>query len=537
MQIDLDSLAYPGKHPPVFAPHGVVATSQPLAAQAGLTMLQQGGNAVDAALAAAIALTVVEPASNGLGGDTFALVWDGAGLYGLNGSGRAPAALTADRVRGQGHTEMPELGWLPVTVPGTPAAWRDLHTRFGRLPFADLFAPAIRYAEGGYPVSPIAAWHWRWAVDNIHAELTGAEYAAWSAIFAPAGRSPRVGEWWSSPALAHTLREIARSHAADFYEGALAAAIDAFAAQTGGLLTAADLAAHTSTWVAPISISYRGYDVWELPPNGQGLAALAALNILEGYDFAAIPRESTARYHLQIEAMKLAFADAYRYIADPDRTAVPVADLLSKAYAAERRALITEEAGVPAPGRLPHSDTVYLCAADADGMMVSLIQSHFGNFGAHIAVPETGIVLQNRGSGFALAPDHPNRLEPGKRPFHTIIPGFLTQEGQAVGPFGVMGGRMQPQGHVQMIANTLDYGLDPQTSLDAPRWFWWEDRYVKLEPGVDPGVVTDLEARGHEIEIDPELDAFGCGQIIWRLPGGGYMAGSDGRTDGQAVGY
>lgn len=535
--LNLDPLIFPGRNQPVFAPGGVVATSQPLATQAGLAMLQVGGNAVDAALATAIALTVVEPASNGLGGDTFALVWTSGALHGLNGSGRAPSMLTADAVRARGLDEMPEVGWLPVTVPGTPAAWRDLHARFGKLPFADLFAPAIRYAAHGFPVSPIAVWHWRWAVDQIHAELSGPEYAAWSATFAPNGRAPRVGERWSSPALARTLETLAASQAADFYTGALAESIGAFAAQTGGLLTAADLAAHTSTWVDPISTDYRGYDVWEMPPNGQGLTALIALNILEGYDLRDIPYDSPLRYHLQIEAMKLAAADGYRYIADPDRAAVPTATLLSKAYAAERRALITEEAAIPTPGHLPGSDTVYLCAADGDGMMVSLIQSHYGNFGAHIAVPDTGIVMQNRGTGFSLDPGHPNRLEPGKRPFHTIIPGFLSRDGQPVGPFGVMGGRMQPQGHVQMISNTVDYGFDPQTSLDAPRWFWWEDRYTKLEPATPVAVVADLERRGHEIEVDTERDAFGCGQIIWQLPDGGYIAGSDNRADGQAAGY
>lgn len=537
MKLDLRSLAFPGKHQPVFATRGAVATSQPLAAQAGLSMLARGGNAVDAAVATAIALTVVEPASNGVGGDSFALVWDGATLHGLNGSGRAPAALTPELVRGRGHKEMPEYGWLSVTVPGTPAAWRDLHKRFGRLPFATLFEPAIEYAERGYPVSPVSVWHWRWQVDRVHSDLAGDEFDAFTVTFAPTGRAPSVGEVWSSQEMARSLHLIAETEAEAFYRGELAEVIAAFAARTGGPITVDDLAAHESTWVEPIGTSYRGYDVWGLPPNGQGLAALIALNILEGFDLTDMPRESVESYHLQVEAMKLAFADAHRYIADPERVMVPVAELLSKEYAAERRSLIEERALVPEPGDPLKRDTVYLCAGDADGMMVSFIQSTYGGFGSHIVVPGTGIALQNRGNGFTLAPNHPNQLEPGKRPFHTIIPGFLTRDGQAIGPFGVMGGHMQPQGHVQMIVNTVDYGMDPQASLDASRWSWWEDRYIKLEPTVAPTIVEGLGARGHEIEVDEEVDAFGSGQIIWRLTSGVYVAGSDGRTDGQAVGY
>lgn len=479
MRIDLEGLVYPGKHQPVLASRGVVATSQPLAAQAGLVVLQRGGNAVDAALATAITLTVVEPASNGIGGDAFALVWDGSTLHGLNGSGRAPYTLTAEEVRRRGHDSIPGRGWLSVTVPGAAAAWRDLHERFGRLPFATLFEPAIRYAEEGHPVSPISVWHWRWEAEQNHPKLRGEEFEAWAQAFAPMGSAPRVGEIWRSPEMARSLRLIAETRAEALYRGELAETIADFAARTGGYITADDLAAHTSTWVDPISTTYRGYDVWEMPPNGQGLAALIALNILGGFDLAAFPRESAESYHLQIEAMKLAFADARRYIADPERATVPTEELLSRSYAAERRALIGEEALHPAPGNPLRGDTVYLCTADADGMMVSFIQSTAAAFGSHVAVPGTGIVLQNRGSGFSLEPGHPNRLEPGKRSFHTIIPGFLTRDGQPLGPFGVMGGHMQPQGHVQMIVNTVDYGMDPQASLDAPRWSWWKDRYTK----------------------------------------------------------
>jgi gamma-glutamyltranspeptidase/glutathione hydrolase len=535
--LDFKALAFPGKHQPVFAPHGVVATSQPLAAQAGLDILRRGGNAVDAAVATAAALTVVEPASTGLGGDAFALVWDGERLHGLNGSGRAPATLTSDVVRARGHESMPDRGWLAVTIPGAPAAWRDLHARFGRLPFAELFTSAIGYAEDGYPVSPIANWHWRFAVEQVHAELRGPEYDAFAALFAPGGRAPRVGETWRSPEMARSLRLVAASAADAFYHGEIAEAIAHFAARSGGTITAEDLARHTSTWVAPISTTYRGFEVWEMPPNGQGLAALIALNILEGFDLARHPRESVASYHPQIEAMKLAFADAERYIGDPEHAAAPTEGLLAKSYAARRRALIGERALDPVPGNPARGDTAYLCAADADGMMVSFIQSTYSSFGSHVVVPGTGIVLQNRGSGFTLEAGHANELAPGKRPFHTIIPAFLTRDDQAIGPFGVMGGHMQPQGHVQVVVNTVDYALDPQAALDAPRWSWWGERFTKYEPGVDSAIVEGLAARGHEVEVDPEVDWAGRGQIIWRLPGGGYVAGSDPRGDGQAAGY
>jgi len=538
MHFDFALLSKPAlRRKPLFACNGVVATSQHLASQAGLAILKRGGNAVDAALAAATVLTVVEPMSCNVGGDLFALVRDGQRLYGLNGSGRAPAGLTPEEVRRRGFETIPDQGWLSVSVPGVPAAWSDLHQRFGKLPFAALFESAIEYAENGYPVSPTVFWHWRWGVEVVHAELQGEEYSAFGPLFAPGGRVPQVGEIWRNPDLAYTFRRLAASAGQDFYTGELAEKIASFSARTGGVLTLADLAAHRSTWVEPISTNYRGYDVWELPPNGQGLAALIALNILEGFDLAQYPRESVESYHLQIEAMKLAFVEALRYIADPERVEVPISELLSKGFAARRRALIGDQALLPEPSEKLSGDTVYLCTADADGMMVSLIQSNADVFGSHVAVPGTGLVLQNRASAFSLDPAHPNCLEPGKRPFHTIIPGFLTQNGQAIGPFGVMGGHMQPQGHLQMIVNTLDYGLDPQASLDAPRWFWGEERWVQVEPTVPPEIVEALRERGHEMNVDDEVDFVGRGQIIWRLPSGVYLAGSEPRADGCAAGY
>jgi gamma-glutamyltranspeptidase/glutathione hydrolase len=521
----------------VLAPRGVVATGQALAAQAGLSMLQRGGNAVDAAIATAITLAVVEPTSNGIGSDAFALVWDGQQLHGLNGSGRAPAGTSADALRAAGHAEVPNHGWWPVTVPGAPRAWADLHARFGRMSFSTLFAPAIYYAEHGFPVSPQTAQAWGRAAELYTARHTGPEYAGWFETFAPNGHAPAPGERWTSPGHAATLRRLADTMATDFYEGQVAAAIAAHAAATGGTLTADDLAAHTSTWVEPIHATYRGFDVWEIPPNGQGIAALLGLQVLDGLDLRAHARDSVEGYHLQIEAMKLGFADALRYVADPDHVAVPTAALLNPAYAATRRAQITEQASDPVPGTPPPGGTVYLCAADSDGLMVSMIQSNYMGFGSGIVVPGTGIALQNRGANFTLEPGHPNQLAPGKRPYHTIIPGFLTRDGQAVGPFGVMGGFMQPQGHLQMMVNTLDYGLNPQASLDAPRWQWVGGKTILCENGTMVDIIEGLQARGHDVRVEEQGAAFGRGQIIWRLPGGGYMAGSDLRADGMAAGY
>ena len=528
---------YPSRRMPVVAARGVVATSEPLAAQAGLWMLQQGGSAVDAALATAIALTVIEPCSNGIGSDAFALVWDGDKLHGLNGSGRTPLTHTPELFAGQGHKTVPAHGWLPVTVPGAPATWRDLHARFGKLPFERLFEPAIAYAEGGFPVAPVTAGAWGGAARIYGEKNSGPEFAGWFETFTPGGTAPRAGDMWASSGHASTLRRIAETNAEDFYQGELAGKIADFAARTGGYITREDLAAHTSTWVEPINTSYRGYEVWEIPPNGQGIAALTALNILEGFELGRHPRESVESYHLQIEAMKLGFADALKYVADPEHADVPTRGLLDKAYAAERRTLIGDRALDPVAGVPPRGGTVYLCAADGDGMMISMIQSNYAGFGSGIVVPGTGISLQNRGAGFVLEPGHLNLIAPGKRPYHTIIPSFLTQGGTAIGPFGVMGGFMQPQGHLQMVVNQVDYGMNPQASLDAPRWQWQRGREVSFEQGVPNSIINGLAARGHGINVLHTGGVFGKGQIIRRLPNGTYVAGSEPRADGCAVGF
>lgn len=528
---------YASRRFPVLASRGVVSTTEPLAAQAGLSILRGGGNAVDAAIATAIALTVLEPTSNGIGGDAFALIWDGKTLHGLNGSGRAPATHTPDLFDRLGLDAVPTRGWLPVTVPGAPALWRDLHARFGKAPFADLCAPAIAYAEEGFPPGPVTRGRWERAAGIYGGGRGGAEFEGWFETFAPNGQGPRPGAVVRLPGHGATLRAIAASKADDFYHGDLAGRIADFASATGGYLTRADLAAHESTWVDPISTSYRGYDVWELPPNGQGVAALGALNILEGFDLTASPRESVESYHLQIESMKLAFADALRYVADPTRADVPTSGLLDKTYAAARRRLIGDKALDPAPGSPPRGGTVYLCAADGEGMMVSLIQSNYMGFGSGIVVPGAGIALQNRGANFTLDPTHPNVVAPGKRPYHTIIPAFLTHEGRALGPFGVMGGYMQPQGHLQVVVNDVDYGMNVQSCLDAPRWQWVSGKTVIVEPGVPEDVRAGLVERGHEVVVEKDRGVFGSGQIIRRLESGAYAAASEPRADGYPAAY
>ena len=533
---DLLGLPYTSRRSPVMAVNGVVATSQPLAAQAGLSMLQQGGSAVDAAIATGIALTVVEPTSNGIGGDVFSLVWDGGKLHGINGSGRAPAATTAAAIRADGYSTMPTRGWWPVTVPGAPAAWADLHAKFGKLPFEKLFEPAIAYARRGYFVSPVISRLWASAADNTYGSLPGEVFEPWRATFMPGGRPPAAGERWSSEGHASTLEKIAASGSREFYEGSLAREIAAFAARTGGPMTVADLASHTSTWVEPIRTTYRGYEVAEIPPNGQGIATLIGLNIVEGFDIPSMARDSVEAYHLQLEALKLSLTDAMAYVADMDHVEVPVTGLLDKEYASQRQALIGKQAIRPTAGKPKTGGTIYLCAADADGMMVSYIQSNYQGFGSGVVVPGTGISLHNRGYGFNLEDGHPNQVAPRKRPFHTIIPGFLLREGQAVGPFGVMGGFMQAQGHMQMVINTVDYGMNPQASLDAPRWRWDGDMSVVIEPTADPSIADGLRARGHDVTVAQD-GGFGRGQIIWKLPGGGYVAGSDKRADGCAAAY
>ena len=534
LSFDAQHFPYPSRRTVVYSQRGMVATSQPLAAQAGLQVLQAGGNAIDAAVATAAALTVLEPTANGIGGDAFALVWHGGTLHGLNASGPAAAASTRERMVGLGHSEMPKYGPLTVTVPGTPAAWAALSSRFGRLPLATSMAAAIGYARDGFPVSPSVAYAWQQATKLFRTTLTAPHFSHWFDTFAPE-RAPEAGELWRSAAHASTLEAIAADGAAGFYRGALGERIAGFVQDAGGHLSAADLAAFEVEWVDPISVNYRGFDVWEIPPNGHGLVALIALNILKGFEFDE--RDTILTYHRQLEAIKLAFADGLAQIAEPGHMRVSVADMLSAGYADERRKLIGDAASLPLPGTPARGGTVYLSTADGEGNMVSLIQSNYMGFGSGMVVPTTGIALHNRGNNFSLDANHPNCLAPGKRPYHTIIPGFLTCNGKAVGPFGVMGGFMQPQGHVQMVMNTVDFGLNPQAALDAPRWEWENGKLVNLERSTAEHLFRGLAARGHDVNWQNNRLAFGRGQIIWRDAAGVLCGGTEPRTDGAVVGW
>jgi len=522
-------LPYASRRQPILA-RNVVSTSQPLAVQAGIAMLQRGGNAVDAALATAIALTVVEPCSNGIGSDLFAILWDGQELVGLNASGRAPAAVTPARYAGL--TEIPARSWEAVTIPGAVSGWAALSQRFGTLPFADLFAPAIRYAAEGFAVSPVVAEKWAAAVTALPHDLGFAEH------FMPRGRAPLAGELFRCPPMARTLERIAATHGNAFYRGELAQAMVAHAGAHGALHTLADYAAHTLDWVTPLGLDYGGATVHEIPPNGQGIAALMALGILRAFDLTAFPVDSVASQHLQIEAMKLAFADVYRHVSDPRTMELAPDALLDPDYLAARARLIDPRRAQDfGPGEPPRGGTVYLCAADERGMLVSLIQSNYQGFGSGVVVPGTGISLQNRGFGFSLVPGHPNEIAGGKRPFHTIIPGFLTRSGAPLAAFGVMGGPIQPPGHLQTMVRLLTYGMNPQAAVDAPRWKLNGRLSLDLEPTASAELRAGLAALGHELKsvADSYMD-YGAGQIIMRTDAG-YAAGSDPRRDGQAAGF
>ena len=533
--MSLDTHPYSSRRSAVLATGGMVATSQPLAAQAGLAVLRAGGNALDAALATAITLTVVEPTSNGIGSDAFAIVWDGAKLHGLNASGPAPRALSADALRAEGHSVFPERGWASVSVPGAPDAWGTLHARFGRASFDSLFVDAIRLAEEGYPVSPVISRLWRRA-HPVFAGTGDPEFDEWARVFTSQGRTPDAGDVWRSGKHAETLRRLASEGARDFYEGELAARIADCARSAGAAFEGDDLAGFHAEWVEPISVPYRDHEVWEIPPNGQGIAALQALGIVEGTPMHTSPHASADAWHWQIEAMKIAFADAYRFVADPRGADVPVEGMIDSGYLASRRALIGERARDYGPGAPPGGGTIYLCTADRDGMMVSYIQSNYMGFGSGVVVPGTGIALQNRAAGFTLEAGHRNEAAGGKRPRHTIIPGFLTRGGAPVGPFGVMGGEMQPQGHLQVVSSMVDHGLNPQSALDAPRWRVMPDGVV-LEPDIGADVAEGLRRRGHRVAIAPDRLEFGRGQIIRRLDSGVYAGGTEPRTDGVVAAW
>lgn len=521
------NLPYTWPRKPVLA-RNVVCTSQPLAAHAGLSMLAEGGSAVDAAVATAITLTLVEPVSNGIGSDAFAIVWDGGQLHGLNASGRSPAAWVPDYFRGE---RIPTLGWNAVTVPGAVAAWVELHNRFGRLPFERLFEPAIRYGHNGFLVSPTIAGQWA-AQGQALASQPG-----FAAAFLPGGRAPGPGELFRLPELAASLELIAATSGEAFYRGELAERMAAHSTANGGAMLTSDLAAHRVDWVGTIDIDYHDYKVHEIPPNGQGIVALSALGILDNFDMASLPVDSAESVHLQIEAVKLAFADALSYLADSEHMTLHPGELLDAEYLRERAGLIDRtKAQHFGAGHPPAGGTVYLTAADDSGMMVSMIQSNYLGFGSGVVVPGTGISLQNRGTGFVMAPGHPNRVGPRKRPFHTIIPGFLTKAGTPVMSFGVIGGTMQPQGHLQLVVRISDYRQNPQAACDGPRFRWLQGRQVCVEDGFPTATLEGLRELGHDLVAVGDYRHFGSCQAIWRL-GDGYLAASDPRRDGQAAGF
>ncbi len=526
---------------PVFA-RNVVSTSHPLAAQAGLRMLWQGGNAVDAAIAAAAAITLTEPVSNGLGSDAFCIVWDGKELHGLNASGRAPHTWTPEyfqRKYGADAKTPPKRGFDSVTVPGAVASWVAMSERFGKLPFEDLLQPAIEIAERGYLLPVVVQQKWAAATPELQG-LPG-----FAQNFLPWGRAPHVGELFKFPAAAKGLRAIAQSKGAAFYGGEIAQAIEKFAAANGGSITARDFADYKAEWVTPIAQNYRGYTLHEIPPNGQGIAALIALGILEHFDVASLAVDGVDSQHLQIEAIKLAFADVYRYVAEPGQMEVTPAQMLDPAYLKSRAQLIHMKkaqdfgAGNPVKG-----GTIYLSTADENGMMVSFIQSNYMGFGSGCVEPNFGISLQNRGHGFSLDAqglNPANLVAPGKRPFHTIIPAFLSKDGQPVMSYGVMGANMQPQGHMQTLVRMLDYGQNPQAACDAPRWRYNAGLEINVESSLNHDTVAGLQARGHRVEvINDSYQDFGAGQFIWRAGDPkveGYVVASDARRDGLAAGF
>ncbi len=532
-------LTFNSHRSPVYSRGGMVAASQPLAAAAGIEILASGGNAADAAVATAAALNVTEPTSTGLGGDMFALFFEAQSkqVTALNGSGRAPAALTLERLKKEGFTELPQFHAYTVTVPGACAGWCDLIERHGTLSLGAILSPAIALAEEGFPVAPLTSYFWQRGADRqLKSAPNGAELTI-------NGRGPKAGEIFKNPGLARTLRKVAEGGKQAFYEGEIADAIAAVVVQAGGCLAAGDLAAHVSTWETPISVTYRGFRVYECPPNGQGITALIALNLLEAFDLASLDILSADRLHLEIEALRLAFADARWYVSDPQFSHLPISELISQEYAIERcklidprRATLDRQRGAP----VSSSDTVYFSVADKFGNACSFINSNYMGFGTGIVPQGWGFALQNRGHNFDLDPAHPNALVPGKRPYHTIIPALATREtdGSLFASFGVMGGFMQPQGHVQVFSAMVDSGLDPQAALDLPR-FCIEDDGVALEEGITDKVSADLAARGHPVKKVSGLDRslFGRGQIILRDPVSGVLtAGSDPRADGLAMG-
>ena len=528
----------------VIAPNAMAATSQPLCTQVALDILKAGGTAADAAIAANACLGLMEPTGNGIGGDLFAIIWDPASekLHGLNASGRSPESLTIDWFKSNGYTKIPSHGPLPVSVPGCVDGWFEIHKKFGKLPMDQLLAPAINYAREGFPVSELIAYYLGRSVPFL------SKFEGFAEVFAPDGKAPKKGEIFKNPNLANTLEKIGKNGRDEFYKGDMARVISSYMKEQGGFMSYEDLANHTSEWIEPVSTNYRGYDVWELPPNGQGIAALQILNVLEAYDIASMGFGSAEYIHHFVEAKKLAFEDRAKYYADPEFGKIPVQQLISKEYADQRRELIGKRAAKKYdPGDLEHGETIYLTVADEQGMMVSLIQSNFRGMGSGMTPPGLGFVLQDRGELFNLDPDHANALEPSKRPFHTIIPAFITKDGQPWISFGLMGGAMQPQGHAQIVINLVDFGMNLQEAGDAPRIshggssqptgeVMSDGGWISLETGVDYDEIRKLMRKGHRVRYSNGIYG-GYQAIMLDAETGVYYGASEFRKDGQAAGF
>ena len=524
----------------VYAKKGMACSTSPIASQVGLDILKSGGNAMDAAIAMATTLPLVEPTGNGLGSDCFALVWSEKDqkLFGLDGSGVAPMALSAEKVKEAGYTAVPMNGWLPTMVPGAPSAWAELRRRFGTKSMAELMAPAIQYARDGFciPVNVYKQWKAEVVRFTAAAEKEPEVFGPWLKYFTKDGKTYEPGDTFVNPDYAATLESLAATDCESYYHGDIMKKIVAFSNETGGFFAESDFENYKAQWVEPISINYKGYDVCEMPPNGHGITALMALNMLKGLELSD-SRETADVYHKMIEATKLAFVDTKKFVADPRYMRTKVSDMLSDRYADVRRALITDKAVYPEAGDPSCGGTVYFCVADGMGNMVSFIQSNYNRFGSGIVIPGTAITIQDRGANFSLDPESDNYLEGGKKAYHTIIPGFLMKDGKAVGPFGVMGGFMQPQGHVQVVVNTVDYHMNPQECLDAPRFQWVGEKKVQLEREVPADIALKLADMGHEVTIVNSNLGMGRGEIIWRLEDGTLVGGTEPRADGTIAAW
>ena len=538
---DPQKYAYPSHRNVVYARRAMACTSVPLGAQIGLDVMKSGGNAMDAAVAMAAAMPMLEPTGNGLGSDCFALVWveKEKKLYGLNASGVAPMALSAETVRSLGYDTIPKEGWLPTMVPGAPAGWAALNRRFGSKPLPELFAPAVSYAREGMPVPVNVERQWGKDARRIAAAMErdpAPHECWWKSFMKPDGSPYRAGELFRWPEYADTLEELAATGCESYYRGSLMEKIVAHSKATGGYFCEEDFRNYHPEWVEPITTDYKGYIVCEIPPNGHGITVLMALNILKGLALPA-EKDCAETYHKIVESIKLAFADTKTYVADPRYMKTRVEDLLSEPYAARRRALISDQALLPEAGDPSCGGTIYLCTADPEGNMVSFIQSNYTTFGAGVAIPGTGISLQNRGANFSLDPGSDNCLAGGKKSYHTIIPGFLLKDGDAVGPFGVMGAFMQPQGHVLVVVNTVDYHMNPQECLDAPRLQWTGGKHIQLEREVPAHIGLKLAEMGHDVEVLNTNLSMGRGQIIWRTENGLLCGGSEPRCDGAVAAW